>query len=110
MTIDKGLPLGQFTDLVESHGELIDLVKFGWGTSVVTKDFPAKVAALADRGIDFYLGGTLFEKYVLQDRFDEFRELCSRIGCPIVEVSNGTMTSPTTTRPTTSSASRTSSG
>jgi phosphosulfolactate synthase len=91
MTIDKGLPLGQFRDLIESHGELIDLVKFGWGTSVVTKDFPAKVTALSERGIDFYLGGTLFEKYVLQDRFDEFRALCATIGCPVVEVSNGTI-------------------
>ncbi|OYV59951.1 MAG: phosphosulfolactate synthase [Actinobacteria bacterium 21-73-9] len=91
MTIDKGLPLGQFRDLIESHGDLIDFVKFGWGTSVVTKDFPAKVAVLAERGVDFYLGGTLFEKYVLQGLFEEFRDLCATIGCPVVEVSNGTI-------------------
>ncbi len=91
MIIDKGLPLGQFRDLIESHGDLIDFVKFGWGTSVVTKDFPTKVAVLAERGVDFYLGGTLFEKYVLQDRFDAFRELCATLGCPFVEVSNGTI-------------------
>jgi phosphosulfolactate synthase len=91
MIIDKGLPLGHFADVIESHGDHIDFVKFGWGTSVVTKNFSAKLDVVRDAGIDFYLGGTLFEKYVIQDRFDEFRALCSGYGCRFVEVSNGTI-------------------
>jgi phosphosulfolactate synthase len=91
MTIDKGTPLAQFRDLVESHGEYIDFVKFGWGTSIVTKNFALKVEVLAEHGIDFYFGGTLFEKFVLQDRFDEFRDMCQGYGCRYVEVSNGTI-------------------
>ena len=46
---------------------------------------------LGDVGVDFYFGGTLFEKFVLQDRFDEFRDLCQSYGCQYVEVSNGTI-------------------
>ena len=46
---------------------------------------------LREANVDFYLGGTLFEKYVLQDRFDEFRALCEGYGCRYVEVSNGTI-------------------
>jgi phosphosulfolactate synthase len=91
MVIDKGMPLGFFADVVESHGEHIDFVKFGWGTSVVTKNFRAKLDIVRDAGIDFYLGGTLFEKYIVQDRFDEFRALCTSYGCRFVEVSNGTV-------------------
>ena len=91
MVIDHGEPLGHFTDLVESHGDHFDFVKFGWGTSVVTKNFSAKLEVLRNANIDFYLGGTLFEKYILQDRFDEFRDLCALYGCPYVEVSNGTI-------------------
>jgi phosphosulfolactate synthase len=91
MVIDHGEPFGHFVDLVESHGEHIDFVKFGWGTSVVTKHFAAKLDVLRDANIDFYLGGTLFEKYIVQDRFEEFRELCAQYGARFIEVSNGTI-------------------
>lgn len=91
MIIDKGVPLNHFVDVVESHGEHFDFVKFGWGTSVVTKNFQVKLDVLREAGIDFYLGGTLFEKYIQQDLFDEFRSLCLSYGCRFVEVSNGTI-------------------
>jgi phosphosulfolactate synthase len=91
MIIDRGEPFRHFVDLIGSFGELIDFVKFGWGTSVVTKNFQAKLDVLQEAAIDFYLGGTLFEKYVVQDRFDEFRHLCDAYGCRFVEVSNGTI-------------------
>jgi phosphosulfolactate synthase len=91
MVIDKGMALGQFADVVESQGEHIDFIKFGWGTSVVTKNFRVKLDVVRDAGLDFYLGGTLFEKYLIQDRFDEFRTLCQGYGCRYVEVSNGTI-------------------
>ena len=91
MVIDHGEPLGHFADLVESHGDHFDFVKFGWGTSVVTKNFSAKLDVLRNANIDFYLGGTLFEKYILQDRFEEFRDLCGQYGCRYIEVSNGTI-------------------
>ncbi len=91
MVIDHGATLGQFADLIESQAELIDFVKFGWGTSVVTKNFQAKLDVLRGANVNFYLGGTLFEKYVVQHQFDEFRSLCRGYGSSFVEVSNGTI-------------------
>ncbi len=91
MVIDNGLPTKQFIDVIESHGEHIDFIKFGWGTSVVSSNFSSKLHAVKEAGIDFYLGGTLFEKYLQQDRFDEFRTLCASYGARYVEVSNGTI-------------------
>ena len=91
MVIDGGIPLGQFTDIVSSGADYIDFVKFGWGTAVVTRDLGAKIDVLAEHRIGFYFGGTLFEKYVLQGRFDDFRQLCLEHGCGHVEVSNGTI-------------------
>lgn len=91
MTIDGGLPLGYFVDLVECSGEYIDFMKFGWGTSVVTKTTKAKIDVLKAERVDYYFGGTLFEKYVLQGKFDEFRQMCQSFGCGHVEVSNGTV-------------------
>ncbi|MGH9089646.1 MAG: phosphosulfolactate synthase [Acidimicrobiales bacterium] len=91
MVVDGGLPLGALRDVVASAGEYLDLVKFGWGTAVVSAELDAKVSLLAEHGIDYYLGGTLFEKHVLQDRFDSFRDLCHHLSCRYVEVSNGTI-------------------
>jgi phosphosulfolactate synthase len=92
MVIDGGLPLMQFADTVQSAAEYIDFVKFGWGTAIVTSTLREKIAILAEAGIGFYFGGTLFEKYVLQGLFDDFRQLCLEHGCGHVEVSNGTIT------------------
>jgi phosphosulfolactate synthase len=91
MIIDSGLPLRAFYDVVESWSPYIDLVKFGWGTAVVSPHLPEKLAALRSVGIDYFFGGTLFEKHLSQDRFDEFRRLCARARCRYVEVSNGTL-------------------
>jgi len=91
MVIDGGLPLGLFTDLISLGAEYIDYVKFGWGTSVVTGCLSEKIGVLAEHGIDFYFGGTLLEKFILQGRFEEFRRFCEEHSCRHVEVSNGTI-------------------
>ena len=91
MMVDGGLPTRQFQDIVESGAEFLDFVKFGWGTAIVTTDLQRKIDVLNDAGVDYYFGGTLFEKFVLQDRFDDFRDLCESFGCRYVEVSNGTI-------------------
>lgn len=91
MVIDGGIPAGHFTDLVSSAAEYIDFVKFGWGTAVVTSNMHAKIDVLRANEIDFYFGGTLFEKYVLQGRFDDFRKFCDEHSGRHVEVSNGTI-------------------
>lgn len=91
MVIDNGLPTEAFRDHIESTARLTDVVKFGWGTVLATPDIGAKITILEDHGIDFFFGGTLFEKHVLQDRFDEYRQFLRAWGCRVVEVSNGTV-------------------
>jgi phosphosulfolactate synthase len=91
MAIDGGLPAAAFEDAIASGADYIDVVKFGWGTALVTPGLDRKLACLRDHGIRFYVGGTLFEKFVVQDRFDDFVAWCKRIGADTVEVSNGTI-------------------
>lgn len=91
MMVDGGLPTRYFSDVVQSGAEYLDFVKFGWGTALVTNDLDEKIAILQEAGVAFYFGGTLFEKYVLQDRLDEFRDLCHHYSCRYIEVSNGTI-------------------
>lgn len=91
MVIDNGLPRGYFADAVSSAAAHIDAVKFGWGTCMVTDALQEKIACLRDHGIRFWFGGTLFEKFVVQRRFDAFVDYCHGWGCTTVEVSNGTI-------------------
>ncbi len=91
MVIDNGVPAGAFADVLDSNADYIDLVKFGWGTALVTKRLAEKTAILEEHGISYFFGGTLFEKFVIQHRFDEYLALCHQHRCGIVEVSNGTI-------------------
>ncbi len=91
MVIDGGITQQLFADIVSSTPEYIDFVKFGWGTAVVTDGIRRKIDVLREHGIGFYFGGTLFEKFVMQERFDDFRRFCHEYGCAHVEVSNGTI-------------------
>jgi phosphosulfolactate synthase len=91
MVIDPGLPTGAFTDVITSHREHIDLVKFGWGTALVTRDLDRKVAVLREAGIGFYFGGTLFERFLFDNKIGEFLALVDRTGATHIEVSNGTI-------------------
>jgi phosphosulfolactate synthase len=92
MVIDGGIPQQLFADTMSSAAEYIDFVKFGWGTAVVTGGIQAKIDVLRAHDIGFYFGGTLFEKYVMQERFDDYKRFCVEHGCGHVEVSNGTIT------------------
>lgn len=91
MVIDNGIPLTYFQDVVESMGSLVDLVKFGWGTSLVTETIERKIACLQEHQIDYFFGGTLFEKYLSQHRLDAYLDYCRQHGCRYIEISNGTI-------------------
>jgi phosphosulfolactate synthase len=98
MVIDNGLPHGYFADAITTAAPYIDVVKFGWGTSVVTDDLDRKLDVLRANDVRFSFGGTLFEKFVVQDAFDSYLELCRQYRADLVEVSNGTIPMSNTTK------------
>ncbi|WP_216903281.1 phosphosulfolactate synthase [Nocardia alni] len=89
MVIDPGLPTRYFTDVIDSFADLIDVVKFGWATSLVTPKISEKIRAVRANGVEFYFGGTMFEKFVLNDRVEEWRRICHEAQANTVEISNG---------------------
>jgi len=89
--IDNGVPTRYFTDVVQSDAELIDVVKFGWCTAMVTSELEKKIQCLVDNNVMFYFGGTLFEKALAQGKLDAFYRFLKRYECEIVEISNGTL-------------------
>ncbi len=92
--IDKGMTLAEVEGALESCGDLIDIVKLGWGTSYVSRNLREKLAMYADAGVPVVLGGTLWEVCVAQQKSDEWRRWVSDLGLSYVEISDGTITLP----------------
>jgi phosphosulfolactate synthase len=91
IVIDNGVPLAHFQDVMSSMGGLVDLVKFGWGTAVVSDMLERKIASLRENNVGYFFGGTLLEKFVSQHHTDAYFDMCRTYGCRYVEVSNGTI-------------------
>jgi phosphosulfolactate synthase len=89
--IDTGCPTAYFVDTIESHHSLIDAVKFGWCTALLTKDIERKVAILREHRIQYLFGGTMLEVAYMQKRLDDFTAFVHKHQCSIIEVSDGTI-------------------
>lgn len=91
MVMDKGLSLRQTLDLVSVCSDYTDIVKLGFGTSLLTKDLNKKLGLYNEAGIKTYFGGTLFEAFIVRDLFDDYRRLLNKLKLEYVEVSDGSL-------------------
>ncbi|MFK7952901.1 MAG: phosphosulfolactate synthase [Ekhidna sp.] len=91
MVMDKGLSMREVSDLIETSGNYIDIVKLGWATSYVTPNLKEKLAIYKEAGIPCYLGGTLFEAFVVRDQFDDYRKVLDKFDLAHAEVSDGSI-------------------
>ncbi|MEC5425967.1 phosphosulfolactate synthase [Virgibacillus sp. C22-A2] len=89
--IDNGAPLNLFKDTINSASDYIDFVKFGWGTSLVTTFIQQKIDYLGVHNVEYFFGGTLFEKFLNKDKIDDFYNYCKQFNCNYIEISNGTV-------------------
>ncbi len=94
MMMDKGLSLNQVEDFVEACGEFTDVVKFGFGTSLITNKLEEKLKLYCEADITPYFGGTLFEMFIVRNMFDEYRKLLDKYNMELCEVSDGSMSMP----------------
>jgi len=91
MVMDKGLSLRQAEDLIEAGGEYIDVVKLGFGTSVVSKNIKEKIALYKQAGIKTYLGGTLLEAFIVRNKFEDYIRHIEGLKLEMAEVSDGSI-------------------
>lgn len=91
MVMDKGLSLRLAEDFVELAGEYTDLIKLGFGTSMYTPGLEDKLKVYRGAGIPVYLGGTLFEAFIVRNQFDDFLRLLDRWQLTHAEVSDGSI-------------------
>ncbi|PLR78715.1 phosphosulfolactate synthase [Bacillus sp. V3-13] len=89
--IDNGVPFRFLEETIKDAGQFIDFVKFGWGTSIVSKNISKKIACLQENHVEFFFGGTLFEKFLSQKKMDDYYLYLKKFGCNYVEISNGTI-------------------
>ncbi|MCX8080094.1 MAG: phosphosulfolactate synthase [Bacteroidia bacterium] len=92
MVMDKGLSLRQAEGLCEVAGHLIDFIKLGFGTSMVSKGVEEKVKIYQRHGIKVYVGGTLLEAFLIRGQMENYKKFIGRLGCDAVEVSDGSIT------------------
>lgn len=94
MVMDKGLSLRGAANFLDANETLTDIVKLGFGTSYLTKDLKEKIKLYHEADMKVYLGGTLFEAFIVRGMFDEFRQLLLDFKLETVEVSDGSIDLP----------------
>ena len=91
MVMDKGISLRQAEDFLDVCSDYVDFVKLGFGTSIITKRLKEKIKLYKDAGLKVFVGGTLFEAFVIRDKFDDYLKYISDLGIDSAEVSDGSI-------------------
>jgi phosphosulfolactate synthase len=94
MVMDKGLCLAEAENLIDSCGHLIDFVKLGFGTSLITNRLLEKIRFYQKSGVKVYFGGTLFEAFLVRNAIEDYIAVCRRFNVDHVEISDGSMSIP----------------
>jgi len=91
MVMDKGLSHREVEDFLSMTEQYVDIVKLGFGTSIVTPRLDEKIAMYHEAGIPVYFGGTLFEAFLVRDRLDDYMKFLDRYKITHAEVSDGSI-------------------
>ena len=94
MMMDKGLSIREAENFISSSAAYTDLVKFGFGTALISMGLEEKISLYKSADLKPYFGGTLFELFVVRNRFDDFRKMLDRYQVEYAEVSDGSMAIP----------------
>ncbi|MGF7231880.1 phosphosulfolactate synthase [Arachidicoccus sp.] len=94
MVMDKGLSIEETKNFVSIGAPYIDIVKLGFGTSMVTPNLREKIEVYLNKNIPLYFGGTLFEAFLIRNQMDEYISICKDYGISYMEVSDGSINIP----------------
>ena len=94
MMMDKGLSINDTKNFIDMCGPHTDIIKLGFGTSAISPHIEEKIKLYQDAGLMVYLGGTLFEAFLVRGMFKEYKELLRNWDLSICEVSDGSIDMP----------------
>ena len=91
MVLDKFMGSNGTADLIETAGEYVDVVKLGWGSSVLYPEaaLVKKVGMLRVAGVHVCPGGTFLETAFEHGKVEVILDLAKEIGFDAIEISNG---------------------
>ena len=92
MVMDKGLSIRECENLVDGSGPYIDIVKLGFGSSLITPNLERKLAFFKEANIPVYFGGTLLEAFIIRGMFDDYVRLLEKYNMEYCEISDGSIT------------------
>ena len=91
MIMDKGLSINDTKNFIDMCGHYTDIVKIGFGTSAISPHIEKKIQLYQNGGLKVYLGGTLFEAFIIRDMFEEYKNLIKKWNINMCEVSDGSI-------------------
>jgi phosphosulfolactate synthase len=94
MMMDKGLSLREAENFCDGASDFTDIVKFGFGTSLISKNLKEKIDVYKQANLRVYFGGTLFELFLVRGQFEEFRKFIDNYKLDTIEISDGSMSIP----------------
>jgi phosphosulfolactate synthase len=94
MVMDKGLGIEATRDFLSVAAPYVDIVKLGFGTSMVTDRLREKIEIYQAHDIPVYFGGTLFEAFLVRNQMDDYIAILQDYGLRHAEVSDGSIIIP----------------
>ncbi|HRP89115.1 MAG TPA: phosphosulfolactate synthase [Edaphocola sp.] len=94
MVMDKGMSMGQVEQFLSIAASYVDVVKFGFGTAVVTPNLKEKLDIYRNANISVYFGGTLFEAFLIRNQIEDYIAALKDYGVRHVEISDGSLVIP----------------
>jgi phosphosulfolactate synthase len=87
--LDSGVAVEVVDGLLNHVGELVDVVKVGWGIGYIDRSLKARIALYHSADVLVCLGGTLLEIAAAQGKLGELRRWAAEQGVDALEISNG---------------------
>lgn len=78
-------------NLLSVAGPYVDMVKLAFGTPMVTSFLEEKVRMYHEHKVPVYLGGLLFEAFLVRNQLDEFFHMIEKLNIGIIEISDGAL-------------------
>tara|TARA_B100000902_G_scaffold389592_1_gene437004 strand:+ start:6579 stop:7340 length:762 start_codon:yes stop_codon:yes gene_type:complete len=91
MVMDKGLSVNDTKNFIDMSGPHTDIIKLGFGTSAISPHIEKKIELYQKAGLKVYLGGTLFEAFLIRGMYNEYKDLLKKWGLNMCEVSDGSI-------------------
>ena len=91
MVMDKGKSIREAEDFLSINQKYTDIIKLGFGTSIITPNIAEKIKIYQENGILVYTGGTLFEAFAIRNKLDDYKKYMNSLNLNMVEISDGSI-------------------